>query len=108
MKAPWRAKRRPSSHTVTLSEQQYQDALRAILYALDEHLEMAARELGPTLVQPTTGPSGADAFVFLHTVCRTVEALGALGWPEDRDEILQKIAELHGTARPDDPDQRTR
>jgi hypothetical protein len=112
----WRAKRclqaptpEPGpTRTITLTEARYQDVLRAVLRTLDDELETAARELQPVLTQPTRRPNAADAFTFLHSVRLTIAALEALGWPENRDEILEKFAQLHGTTRPASREGRTR
>lgn len=73
--------------TITISDEHYEDALRAVLWALNEQLERVVvpeihELLGGANASPLETPQSHDVHSHLLRARRTFEALEALGWPD--------------------------
>lgn len=74
------------SHTITVPDEQYRDALRAMLVALRDRLDDAHGEIEALIApsaDPAKWPAAGDARDTLRDVARTVAALDAMGWAPD-------------------------
>ena len=86
------------TRTITIPAEPYEQALRDVLQSLKEKLEAAAAAVEQLDIRPTAKPMASDAYAHLLGVRRTVEALEALGWPADGEQVRRKVAELYGPA----------